>query len=98
MWTAPRVNCQIRRLHVEVHGAPIAASATFVTDGIWHRQIEPKPTWRMTARRGISYDKRRPHLSPQLQPDMAQGTVMTVSIYSYQCTEAMADVGKKLSM
>jgi hypothetical protein len=59
------------------------------------------PTWRMTARQGISCDKRRPHLSPQLQPDMAQGTVMTDSIYKYQdgyqYTEAMADVGKKLS-
>jgi hypothetical protein len=80
---------------------PIAVSAIFVTDGTWHRQIEPMPTWRMTARQGISCDKRRPHLSPQLQPDMAQGTVMTDSIYKYQdgyqYTEAMADVGKKLS-
>ena len=80
---------------------PIATSAIFVTDGIWHRQLEPRSTWRMAARHGISYDKRWPHLSPQLQPDMAQGTVMTGCIYKYQddhqYTEAMADVGKKLS-
>src|SRR5690349_576835 len=32
-----------------VHGAPIAASTIFVTDGIWPRQIEPRPTWRTTS-------------------------------------------------
>ena len=85
-----------------VHGTPpIAASTIFVTDGIWHRQIEPRSTWRTTHRHDTSCDKRRPHLSPQLQPDMAQGTVMTDSIYKYQygCpyTEVMADGGKKLS-
>src|SRR4051794_472595 len=53
--------------------APIAASTIFVTDGIWRRQIEPMLIWCMTAHHGISCDKRRPHLSPQLQPDMAQG-------------------------
>jgi len=73
----------------------------FITDGIWRRQIEPRPTWRMTARHGISCDKRWPDLSPQLQPDMAQGTAMADYIYKYQydCqyAEAMADVGTKLS-
>ena len=80
---------------------PIATSTIFVTDGIWRRQIKPRPTWRMTARHGISCDKRWPHLSPQLQPDMAQGTVMTDGIYKYQYScqyaEAMAGVGKELS-
>src|SRR3954453_13258824 len=102
MWTAPRVNCQIRRLHVGVHAAPPSPPLQFSSsDGIWHRQIEPMPTWRRTACHGIACGKRWPHLSPQLQPDMAQGTVMTDSIYNHQddCqyTEAMADVGKKLS-
>ena len=81
--------------------APITASTIFVTDGIWHRQVEPRPTWCRASRHDISCDKRRPRLSPQLQPDMAQGTIMTDGIYNYQydCpyTEAMADVGKKLS-
>ena len=44
--------------------APIAASAIFVTDGIWRRQIEPRRTWRTTARQGVSCDKRRPCQSP----------------------------------
>src|SRR5689334_24397515 len=78
--------------------APITASAISVTDGIWRRQIEPRPTWCRASRHDISCDKRWPRLSPQLQPDMTQGTVMTGGIYNYQydCpyTEAMADGGK----
>jgi hypothetical protein len=70
-----------RVLARRVHGAPPSLPPQFSSsDGIWHHQIEPSPTWRMTARYGISCDKRRPHLSPQLQPDMAQGTVI---IYVY---------------
>ena len=85
-----------------VHGTPPLPPPQFSSsDGIWHRQIEPRPTWCRASRHDISCDKRRPRLSPQLQPDMAQGTIMTDGIYNYQydCpyTEAMADVGKKLS-
>jgi hypothetical protein len=51
----------------------IAASAIFVTDGIWHRQIEPMPTCRTAPHHGISCDTRWPCQSPWLQPDAVQG-------------------------
>jgi hypothetical protein len=95
------VRYRIRRRHVGFMARLDCHPTIFITDGIWRRQIEPRPTWRMTARHGISCDKRWPDLSPQLQPDMAQGTAVANYIYKYQydCqyAEAMADVGTKLS-
>jgi hypothetical protein len=85
-----------------VHGACPSPPPQFSSsDGIWHRQIEPRLPWCTTARHGISCDKRRPCQSPRSNRTRCKARATANCIYKYQyghlCRKVVADVGKNLS-